>query len=168
MKTIVFDTSVLIDLQRGELIKDVLLLPFDFSVPDLLYEREIVETDEPTDEPYLSDLGLFDEELDDNMVSLAISYRKKSGLLTLPDCFALALAKTNQWILLTEDLELRKLAREEKVQFHGVLCLLDQMLEENIVHQYELHNGLSMISAHPRCRLPKSEINYRLYFWRSY
>lgn len=164
MKNIVFDTSVLIDLQRGELIKDVLLLLFNFSVPDLLYEREIVETDEP----YLSDLGLFDEELDDNMVSLAISYRKKSGLLTLPDCFALALAKTNQWILLTGDMELRKLAREEKVQFHGVLWLLDQLLEENIVHQYVLHNGLYLISAHPRCRIPKSEINNRLYFWRSY
>jgi len=39
----VSDTSVLIDLERGSFLEPVFRPPFDFAVPDLLYERELRE-----------------------------------------------------------------------------------------------------------------------------
>jgi hypothetical protein len=38
---LVSDTSVLIDLHRGQLLEPALRLPYDFAVPDLLFEREL-------------------------------------------------------------------------------------------------------------------------------
>ena len=43
MKVLVSDTSVLIDLDRGTLVEPTFRLPFEFTVPDLLYECELSE-----------------------------------------------------------------------------------------------------------------------------
>ena len=41
MNVLVSDTSVLVDLERGALLEASFRLPFRFTVPDLLYEREL-------------------------------------------------------------------------------------------------------------------------------
>ncbi len=152
------DTSVLIDLDRGSLVESTFRLPFEFTVPDLLYERELREHGGPG----FVRLGLRVEELDGDGVSLALSYLSKRRSLSLPDSFALALAKTNAWTLLSGDRELRELAEEVEVRCHGVLWLLDQMFEQRVIDLEDLRAGLGRIAAHPRCRLPKSEIRKRL------
>ena len=158
METLVSDTSVLIDLDRGTLVEATFRLPFEFTVPDLLYERELKEHGGPD----FVRLGLRIAELDGDGVSLALGYRRKRRPLSLPDSFALALAKTNAWTLLSGDRELRELAEEEEVRCHGVLWLLDQMLEQRVIDLDDLRAGLGKIAAHPRCRLPKSEIRKRI------
>ena len=158
MKVLVSDTSVLIDLDRGSLVESTFRLPFEFTVPDLLYERELREHGGPG----FVRLGLRVEELDGDGVSLALSYLSKRRSLSLPDSFALALPKTNAWTLLSGDRELRELAEEVEVQCHGVLWLLDQMFEQRVIDLEDLRAGLGRIAAHPRCRLPKSEIRKRL------
>ena len=158
METLVSDTSVLIDLDRGTLVEATFRLPFEFTVPDVLYERELKEHGGPD----FVRLGLRIAELDGDGVSLALGYRRKRIPLSLPDSFALALAKTNAWTLLSGDRELRELAEEEEVRCHGVLWLLDQMLEQRVIDLDDLRAGLGKIAAHPRCRLPKSEIRKRL------
>ena len=95
------DTSVLIDLERGSFVEPAFRLPFEFTVPDLLYERELKAHGGPD----LIRLGLRVEELDGDEVSIALGYLRRRRSLSLPDSFALALAKTNAWTLLsvTED-----------------------------------------------------------------
>ena len=107
-------------------------------------------------------MGLRVEELDGDGVALALGYLRKRRALSLPDSFALALAKTNAWTLLSGDRELRELAEEEEIQCRGVPWLLDQMFEHSVMNQDDLRAGLGKIAAHPRCRLPKSEIRKRL------
>jgi len=158
---LVSDTSVLIDLGRGDLVEPAFRLPFDFVVPDLLYERELRHHGGPD----LVVLGLRVEELSGDGVSLALGYLRKRRALSLPDAFGLAQAKTNAWTLLSGDRELRGLAKEEKVRCHGVLWLLDRMSEHRVIHQDGLCAGLRKIAAHPRCRLPKPEIRRRLLTW---
>ena len=159
---LVSDTSVLLDLERGSLLEASFRLRCEFVVPDLLYEHEL----RPFGGEDLLQRGLRVETLDGAGVTLALKYRRASPALSLPDSFALALAKVNTWTLLTGDAELRRLAESECVACHGLLWLLDRILEESAANRYELHAGLQAISVHPRCRLPKAEIRKRLANYR--
>ena len=158
MKVLVSDTSVLIDLERGSLIEPAFRLAFEFAVPDLLYERELKDY---RGEDFVR-LGLRVEGLDGNAVAIALGYRRKCPSLSLPDSFALALAKTNAWTLLSGDRGLRKLAQKETVACHGVLWLLDRIFEHGVIDRNHLCAALAKITAHPRCRLPGPEIRKRL------
>ena len=158
MPVLVSDTSVLIDLERGSFLGPVFRLPFEFAVPDLLYERELRNHGGPA----LIDMGLRVEELGGPAVALALEYRRARRSLSLPDSFALALSKANSWTLLSGDRSLRALALEEAVECHGVLWLLDRLHEHRILDQDALTEGLRQIAGHPRCRLPQAEIRARL------
>lgn len=158
MKVLVSDTSVLIDLERGSLLETAFRLPCEFAVPDLLYEREI----EDYNGAVLLALGLRVEELDGHAVTAALEFRRRESALSLPDCFALALAQAQSWMLLTGDSTLRTLAHQEAVDCHGTLWIFDQMHNEAVADAQDLHDGLLAIATHSRCRLPRPAINTRL------
>jgi len=111
-------------------------------------------------------LGLRVEEVSKEGVARALRYRQQRASLSVPDCFALALAKERQWLLLTGDGKLRELAGSEGVECHGVLWLLDMMEEAGTPAIQSLHDGLTALAAHPRCRLPRREITIRLERYR--
>ena len=159
---VVSDTSVLIDLERGCLLEAAFRLPFAFAVPDLLYEQEL----KARDGKRLIELGLEIGELDGDGVTQALEYRKGVPALSLPDCFALALAWRGNWTLLTGDAKLRRLAEASRVACHGLLWLLDEMLSSGAAASQTLYDGLAAVSEHPRCRLPKAEVRDRLLLYR--
>lgn len=158
MRVLVSDTSVLVDLERGSLLEASFRLPFQFAVPDLLYEREL--KDYGGDE--LIRLGLTVEELDDDGLTRALEYRHQVPALSVPDSFAFALAQIYQWVLLTGDGALRQLATHEAIECHGVLWVLDEIHSAEVATVQDLHDGLTAISQHQRCRLPTHEIHRRL------
>lgn len=159
---LVSDTSVLIDLERGRLLEAVFSLPHGFAVPDVLYRREMAgEWGE-----HLVALGLRIEEVSEAGVMSAIRYRQQQNKLSVPDSLALALAKERAWPLLTGDNDLRALAAAETVECHGVLWLLDILEEARTPDLRLLYDGLEVICAHPRCRLPRREIAIRLERYR--
>ena len=102
------------------------------------------------------------EELDGPRVVHALGYRVREPSLSLIDSFALALAAQNCWTLLTGDRVLRHLARSEGVDCHGLLWVLDLMVEAAVVDRGTVYSGLKAIGDHPRCRLPRAEVNKRL------
>ena len=140
----------------------VFRLSFELVVPDLLYEREL--------RPHGGDdslaHGLRVVELEGNGVARALAYRRRRPTLSLVDAFALALAVQNDWSLLTGDRVLRNLANSEGAACHGLLWVLDQMMEAGISDPLALYSALKAISDHPRCRLPRPEVNERLNRWR--
>jgi predicted nucleic acid-binding protein len=155
---LVSDTSVLIDLDRGGLLEAVFALPHGLAVPDVLYDREMQgEWGER-----LRGLGLRVEEVSEAGVGNALNYRQQRASLSVPDSFALALAKEREWLLLTGDNVLRDLAAAENVECHGVLWVLDRLEEGGVPELHVLHDGLSKLAAHPRCRLPAREVTIRL------
>jgi hypothetical protein len=158
MRVLVSDTSVLVDLERGNLLVRAFSLEGTFAVPDVLFEQEL----RPYGGEQLLEMGLRVEKLDGAGVELAQEYRRKQRALTVADSFALALSKKNDWILLSGDGALRSLASDEQVECHGVLWVLDRLESANIAPCRELHEGLKLISEHPKCRLPKKEIQIRL------
>jgi predicted nucleic acid-binding protein len=159
---LVSDTSVLIDLERGGLLEALFALPHEFAVPDVLYDHEMHgDWGEG-----LVRLGLRVKEVSKEGVANALRYRQQRASLSVPDSFALALAKERQWLLLTGDGQLRDLAGGENVECHGVLWLLDIMEVAGTPAIQSLHDGLTALAAHPRCRLPRREITIRLERYR--
>jgi len=160
---LVSDTSVLIDLERGSFLEVIFALPYEFAVPDVLYHREL----RGAWGDRLVELGLRIEELSKDGVAAALRYRSQRVFLSIPDSFALALAKERDWPLLTGDSELRDLATGENVECHGVLWLLDRMEQAGVPGLQTLYDGLTSLAGHPRCRLPRREITLRLERYRA-
>ncbi|MBP1852843.1 hypothetical protein [Rhizobium halophytocola] len=158
MAVLVSDTSVLIDLERAALLDEMFLLPFEFAVPDLLYDRELAG--ELGDR--LVGLGLRIEELTSIELRRATVINRQYSRLSAPDTFAFAIAESRKWGLLTGDGVLRELAVTERLEMHGVLWLFDQFADGDHVPIEHLHGGLSKLAGHPRCRLPVSEVRKRL------
>ncbi len=158
MRILISDTSVLIDLERADLLEEMFLLPFEFAVPDLLFGRELAG--ELGDK--LLQLGLRIEELTSAELRRATAVNRKHAQLSVPDTFAFVIAESRGWGLLTGDGTLRSLALAEQLDMHGVLWLFDQLADGNHVAFDRLHGGLSNLFAHPRCRLPGVEVRRRL------
>jgi hypothetical protein len=163
MIILVSDTSVLIDLERGQLLNACFQLPFDFAVPDLLYGRELADFGGAE----LVTRGLRVEELTSAELAAAQTIRRARPKLSLPDAYAYALASGRQWTLLTGDAELRALAHAEALPFFGVLWVCDQLFDGKVIDGALVMTGLEAIAAHPRCRLPRIEIQARLSRYRN-
>lgn len=158
MEFLVSDTSVLIDLERGNLLEATFKLPFDFAVPDLLYAQELHEFGGPE----WIGMGLRIEELSGEEVSAAAEFMQQHRRLSVPDCFALVLALKREWALLTGDKELRTIAEARDVSCHGVLWVLDRICENKILSGQELRVCLQAIVDHLGCRLPARAVRNRL------
>jgi predicted nucleic acid-binding protein len=153
-RLLVSDTSVLIDLERGNLLQTTFKLPTPLAVPDVLYEREL----RATNGELLIMLGLQVLTLDDVGVSLAQAFVGRSRGLSVPDAFALALAKRGGHVLVCGDRALKELADAESVECHGLLWILDQIAEAGLLPARRIRSALETIASHPRCRLPKDLI----------
>lgn len=161
MIVLVSDTSVLIDLERGGLLEPAFSCGLTMVVPDLLYTREL----ENENGPLLRRLGLGVVALAPDEVAFAQELRKLRPGLSLPDCFALSCARRPDHALVTGDKLLRAEAQARHCAVYGLLWMLDQMEASGGVSAAMLHEGLTRISNHERCRLPRGETLARLKRW---
>lgn len=161
MIILVSDTSVLIDLERGGLLEAAFACGHQLVVPDYLYDMELA----PENGALLKEMGLSVVELTSEEVEFAQATQATLPALTLADCFALSCARRPQHLLVTGDKILRAQADEEDVECGGLLWLLDQMEASGTIASVSLYEGLQKIIAHPRCRLPKHDVDVRLKKW---
>lgn len=161
MIILVSDTSILIDLERGGLLEPAFTCGLTMVVPDLLYAKEL----ESENGPLLRHLGLGVVALTPDEVTLAQQVRASRPALSLPDCFALSCATRPNHALVTGDKILRAEAKARLGAVFGLLWILDQMEASGHVPATLLHEGLTRISNHPRCRLPSADVRARLERW---
>jgi predicted nucleic acid-binding protein len=149
---LVSDTSVLIDLERGDLLETALRSRLELVVPDVLYRQEI--------EPYSGDRwtvwGLAVIELSPMEAEHGQDYLSRDPALSVPDAFALALARDRAWTLVTGDRRLRQMAQAEVVPVHGLLWLVEQLASDGVDSAF-LSAGLTRVLDHPLCRLPRPD-----------
>jgi len=162
MIILVSDTSVLIDLERGGLLEPAFSSDLTMVVPDLLYERELAASNGEL----LRQLGLGVVALSPDEVTFAQQLRTKRAGLSLPDCFALSYARRPNHALVTGDKLLRAEAQSQQCAVFGLLWLLDQMEMSGKISVAVLHEGLTRILNHQRCRLPKNDVLVRLHRWQ--
>ena len=158
MDVLVSDTSVVIDLERAEIIEHVFALPYRFIVPDALYEQELKDYGGKR----LIAKGLQVRVLTGAQMQEAQRLRTVERRISIHDSYALSLAKAEAAILLAGDATMRRLAEAEGVRCHGVLWVFDQLEDREVIAKVLIHQALVRLAAHPRCRLPQDEINLRL------
>lgn len=158
MDVLVSDTSVVIDLERAQLIERIFALPYRFVVPDALYENEMRDFGGEK----LVALGLEVRSLTGAQVLEAQRLRALERKISIHDSYALSLAKAEAAILLAGDAAMRRLAEAEGLRCHGVLWIFDQLEDRRVVAAAALHESLTRVTEHPRCRLPPEAVRRRL------
>lgn len=99
---------------------------------------------------------------DGDVVALVFRWREIYRKPSLPDLFAMGIARKSGAILLTGDKHLRAASQNEEVEARGILWLLDQL--EGRVSQARLAQALAQILS-KGAFLPKLECDKRLKRW---
>lgn len=123
MLLVVSDASVLIDIECGELTSAMFSLPWQFVVPDTLFDEELAER-----HGHLSQFGLISKPMSGELVAEAYILHQKYIKPSINDMLALTLAKHEGCQLLTGDKALRVVAKDLGVGVHGTIWLVQQML----------------------------------------
>ena len=161
MKVLVSDSSVLIEFSKRELLDKMFELEFQFAVPDLLFDEELIDLGEYSRQDLIG-FGLLVEALDPDGVAMAISYQSRRPALSLVDCFALALANAQGYVLLTEDRTMRGFAESEGILHRDVLWVVDTMSAAGILSAAQVIAALAAMREDPRCPVPNQELARRL------
>jgi hypothetical protein len=161
MPVLVSDTSILIELERGQFLEAMFGCGLVFVVPDLLFGAELADGNGP----YLRKLGLGVIALNGDELTAVQQLKLESNKLSLPDCSALICGRRPDHSLLTGDWRLRAEAERLGLTVRGSLWVIDQLELAGNIAGATLHAGLTQMAAHHRCWLPKSEIAARLKKW---
>jgi len=157
MRIVVSDSSCLIDLRKVSLLDALLRLPFEFLIPDTLFEDELLKFTAAQKKALLRG-GLKVIDLPGERVLRAQAVMRQAPRLSVNDGFAFALAESHPGcILLTSDGELRNLAARHQMEVHGVLWAIDQIHRNQIETAKTLLAALKAFSVDPAVRLPKRE-----------
>ena len=145
----------------ADLIETTFRLPFQWMAPDVV----IAELKVP-DGKMLIQAGLQGRELPGAQVLIVAALAERYVRPSRTDLFALVLAKETRTLLLTGDKALREAADLEGVAVHGVLWLLDQMVDS-----HQVLSGQKACQALERMiqagrRLPEAEIKARFRRWK--
>lgn len=166
----VIDSSVLFDLERGQIL-DLVLPKARFETPEILMLSELA--DQVDDFKHLRVVVLTDAE-----ETLAQSLQEKFGRramtskrqqrrdLSVVDCALIALATRQERVLLVGDARLREIAEQHAIECRGLLGLLELLDTEGLCERTSLVSALLKLQQHPRARLPKVEIERLIERWQ--
>jgi predicted nucleic acid-binding protein len=156
---VVSDASVILDLAKTRLIEATLALPFDFVIPDVILDKELLDlgTYSPTDHVRL---GFIIGTLDGDGVTTALAhFSRNASRLSFNDCVALTYAEERSCILLTGDGPLRTVATKLKIEVHGFLWAAGLMAEHGTCPRDRLIAALQQLQSAPSTRLPQDLLN---------
>ena len=152
----------MIDLGKAGLLEALLRLPYEFVMPDTLFEDEWLRLS-GAEKRALRDLGLGVRSLPGPLVEQAARYFNEHARLKLNDCFALTLAEhVENCILLTGDGALRRVAEAGGMEVRGVLWATDEMEAHEVVPLKVIHDALNMFLEDDLVFLPTAEVQRRI------
>jgi hypothetical protein len=158
VRIIVSDSSCLIDLRKASLLDVFLRLPYEILIPNTLFEEELIRFTAEQKEALVRG-GLQIADLPGESVLRAQQVASALPHLSIHDGFAFALAERNPGcILLTGDGGLRKLGLEHRMEVHGMLWLIDEILSNGLATTEVLLEILRGFAEDPMVRLPKQKL----------
>jgi hypothetical protein len=156
MQVLISDANILIDLEEGLLLETLFRLPYQFKVPDILFEEELKAY-----HGNLIDLGLLIGGLTGVFMVKATSLINTYSKPSRNDCFALALAIQDCCTLLTGDANLRSAAAQEQVNVKGTLWVVEEMVKHSLISKQSAHEAYDRMQRHAR-RLPWADAHRRI------
>src|SRR5690606_25894282 len=93
-----------------------------------------------------------------------VEFSRAHGI-SLPDASGVLLARRLKAFLLTGDRRMRRTADAEKIEAHGLLWIMDLLVEREVLSRAEAARRLTQILA-AGSRLPTDECAVRLKAWR--
>mgnify|MGYP001149367987 CR=1 FL=1 len=157
---LITDTNIWIDLKNGHLLEDVIRLPYQLMIPDLARS----ELSRGVSWQELIQRGVSEVELTGSQLTELVEIRSRWKGLSITDVAAFILARDYQAILLTGDERLRKMAVSQQIPVHGLLWLLDEMVQSGVLAKKQAAHALGLITS-KNPRLPQDECQKRLARW---
>lgn len=159
---LVLDANVWIDLVNGQLASVIFNLDCEILSTDL-----VIHEVRGLDEERLVELGLRIESLSGEDIQRLINLSKSIAGVSVRDLSAYMLAQEREALLITGDRRLRNYAAQEGVRVHGILWLLDQVVEVEAINPERAARSLEAIRVHG-ARLPQTECEKRLKKWQGF
>jgi len=156
-RIVVSDASVIIDLAKTRLIEATLALPFEFVIPDAIFDAELISLANYTPADLVR-LGFTVGTLDGPDVASALTLYGRNPALSFNDCLALTYAQVKSCILMTGDGPLRLLAQKSSVEVHGLLWAARLMSEHKTCPNSRIMAALEALRLQPSARLPAAAL----------
>ena len=165
-KLVVSDTNIFIDLINMGLLGDFFLLPFEISTVDFVI-RELKKTGQK------DAVMAFEARRKLTIVKFSIAeiediyylQRAACGNISYQDCTIWFCAKKYSACILTGDKALTKNARADHIEVHGLLYVLDQIVQNGIAPPELVADKLEELAGDNK-RLPEDTVNHLILKWR--
>jgi predicted nucleic acid-binding protein len=159
MLLLISDANIFIDVEAGNLTPVIFKLPYEFAVPDILFELELQKHHE-----HLLDAGLKVISLDATALRMMESLLRKHPRASIMDHAALSLAMQEHCPLLTGDRDLRIAAQQEGVEVHGTIWVMEKLLEQKLILQQQARTSFASMRV-KNSRLPWGDVENLLNRW---
>lgn len=137
-RIVINDTSCLVDLRKGGLVEAMLTLPFRFVVTFNVRVSELFDFNEAEWER-LEALGMETIDPPGAQVTEAAAIMARHRKLSFEDSLNFVVAHANHSsILLTGDRALRSVAEQNGIEVHGILWIVEQLLQHRRADRIEL------------------------------
>lgn len=156
---LITDTNIWIDLDHGELLELIFHLPYQICAADFA-KAEIRSIDVTV----LERQGLIFQGLDKTLMAELLSLRQRKTAIAIADLEAFLLAREQGAVLVTGDRNLARLAMDEGLEVHGLLWLMDEMVQIGVLRPLRAAASLSTIIDRG-ARLPADECDRRIRIW---
>ncbi|MCC6263262.1 MAG: hypothetical protein IT169_06765 [Bryobacterales bacterium] len=162
MRIIVSDSSCLIDLHKCSLLHALLSLPYEFLIPNTLFEDELLSLTR-SEKRSIVCAGLRVVDIPGKDVLKAQAIVRATPRISIHDGFALVLTESHpDAILMTGDDSLRSLATQRGIEVHGVLWAIQEIERGESATRKKLRAALESFLDDPTVRLPRREITVML------
>ncbi len=153
MRVVVSDANILIDLVDGGIASSLSHLPYQIVVPEILFEEELRAR-----HSNLIDLGISIEPSAENSILEVERQIRRYPRISRNDAFALVMAQEKQCVLLTGDQNLRKAAENCKIEVHGTVHLIEEIIAAGIFTGERLREAVNLMKSRGR-RLPWDSVD---------
>ena len=158
----VTDANIWIDVHNADLLDAVFELPVTWRTPDIVLHNEV----RTVDRTLLIERGLEERTLSGHELNRILELNDQYPNPSPRDLAVLVVADVDDGIVVTGDGPLRSAATSEGQTVHGVLWVLDQLVERDIVKPTRAAAALDAM-VQQGSRLPERPVKKRLRRWRS-
>lgn len=156
----VTDANIWIDLHHANLLDEAFGLEVSWMTPDIVFHDEVLTVDRAL----LKDLGLEVRPLSGEELPRITELNARHPSPSPKDLSTIVVAEDEKGIFVTGDGPLRRAVEEEGREVHGVLWVLDRLVDQAIIPPPRAATALNTMVSHGS-RLPEKEVDRRLRRW---